>query len=149
MGIYRVDKSYTLQAGIEKEPDQSILRLGVSIPITLHHNKEEKALAKLKMQQLTLDKAQAKVDLKSQRAMLKASILTLSTQYQALKKLKAEQSALNQLLLEGYEIAQGSIFEMMNAKNRLIQTRKSLLQTQKMINTQKIELRFIQGQYND
>ena len=75
--------------------------------------------------------------------------MTLSTQYQALKKLKAEQTALNQLLLEGYEIAQGSIFEMMNAKNRLIQTRKSLLQTQKMINTQKIELRFIQGQYND
>jgi len=38
---------------------------------------------------------------------------------------------------------------MMNSKNRLIQTRKALLQTQKMINTQTIELRFTQGDYND
>jgi len=53
------------------------------------------------------------------------------------------------LLQEGYKIAQGSIFVMMSAQNKLIQTQKSLLQTQKMINNQKIELRFIQGQYND
>jgi hypothetical protein len=38
---------------------------------------------------------------------------------------------------------------MMNAKNKLIQTQKSLLQTQKTINNKKIDLRFIRGQYND
>jgi len=63
--------------------------------------------------------------------------------------LKKEQQLLNDLLQEGYEISQGSIFVMMNAKNKLIQTQKSLLQTQKIINNKKIDLRFIQGQYND
>lgn len=142
--------AYALQAGIEKEPDQSIFRLGISIPLPVRNNKEEeKALARLKMQQLKLDNAQLKLDLHAQRQMLKSSIKELSTQYQALKILKREQKSLNSLLLEGYKIAQGSIFEMMNTKNKLIQTSKSLLQTQKMINTKKIELRFIQGQYND
>ena len=37
----------------------------------------------------------------------------------------------------------------MTAKNKRIQTRKALLQTQKMINDQKIALRFLQGDYND
>jgi len=142
--------AYTLQAGIEKEPDQSILRLGISIPLPLHNNKEEeKTLAKLQMQQLKLDNAQLKIDTHAKKQMLQASINELFSQYKALRILKREQQSLNALLLEGYKIAQGSIFEMMNSKNRLIQTRKALLQTQKMINTQTIELRFTQGDYND
>jgi len=142
--------AYALQAGIEKEPEQSIFRLGVSIPLPVRNNKEEeKALARLKMQQLKLDKRQLKIDIHAKKQMLKGSIKELFTQYKALKILKREQKSLNALLLEGYKIAQGSIFEMMNSKNRLIQTSKALLQTQKMINNQKIELRFIQGQYND
>jgi len=142
--------SYELSAGIEQEPDQSILRFGISIPLTVQHNKEEeKVLAKLKMQQLELDSAQLKVELNLQKQRLSSSIEELSRQYYSLKELEKEQQTLNDLLLEGYSIAQGSIFEMMNAKNKLIQTQKSLLQTQTMINNKKIELRFIQGQYND
>lgn len=142
--------SYELSTGIEQEPEQSIIRFGISIPLTVQHNKEEeKALARLKMQQLELDSAQLKIDLSLKKQMLKDSIKELSQQYRSLKTLKAEQEALSTLLLEGYKIAQGSIFVMMNAKNKLIQTQKSLLQTQAVINNKKIELRFIQGQYND
>ncbi|CAA6815903.1 MAG: Heavy metal RND efflux outer membrane protein, CzcC family [uncultured Sulfurovum sp.] len=142
--------SYELSTGIEQEPEQSIIRFGISIPLTVQHNKEEeKALARLKMQQLELDSAQLKIDLSLKKQMLKDSIKELSQQYHSLKTLKTEQEALSALLLEGYKIAQGSIFVMMNAKNKLIQTQKSLLQTQAVINNKKIELRFIQGQYND
>ncbi len=142
--------SYEVYGGIEDEPEQSILRVGVSIPIPIWNDKsEEKALAKLQMQQLSLDKEQLSIDLISQKEMIKASIQELSEQYRSLKNLKKEQQILNDMLQEGYKIAQGSVFVMMNAKNKLIQTQKSLLQTQKNINNQKIELRFIQGQYND
>jgi len=120
----------------------------LSIPIW-NDKSEEKALAKLQMQQLSLDKEQLSIDLISQKEMIKASIRELSEQYRSLKNLKKEQQILNDMLQEGYKIAQGSVFVMMNAKNKLIQTQKSLLQTQKNINNQKIELRFIQGQYND
>jgi len=142
--------AYEVYSQIEDEPDQSILRVGISIPLPIWNDKsEEKALAKLQMQQLSLDKEQLNIDLNSQKEMIKASIRELSEQYRSLKNLKAEQQILNDMLQEGYRIAQGSVFVMMNAKNKLIQTQKSLLQTQKSINNQKIELRFIQGQYND
>lgn len=142
--------SYDLYSSIEDEPDQSIIRVGVSIPLPLFNDKsEEKMLAKLQRQQLSLDSEQLSLNIHSQKEMIKASLKELNNQYYALKTLKKEQQVLNNLLQEGYKIAQGSIFVMMNAKNKLIQTQKALLQTQKSINAQKIELRFIQGQYND
>ncbi len=143
-------QSYDIYAEMEQEPDQSIMRLGVSIPISLHHDKsEERALAKLQMQQLKLDREQLSLNIKSQKQILTASIKVFSQQYHTLKILQEDQESLTALLKEGYQIAQGSLFQLMNAKNRLIQTGKSLLQTQKMINDQKIELHFLQGDYND
>lgn len=142
--------SYEVYGGVENEPEQSILRVGISLPLPVWNKKnEEKALAKLQMGQLRLDKEQLNINLYTQKKMLKASIKELSKQYYSLKKLKKEQKILNAMLQEGYKIAQGSVFVMMNAKNKFIQTQKSLLQTQKNINNQKIELRYIQGQYND
>jgi len=142
--------SFDLYGEMENEPEQSIARIGISIPIPVFNNKsEEKMLAKLQIQQLSLDKEQLNIDIHTQTELLKSSIKELSAQYRSLKTLRNEQKTLYSLLQEGYQIAQGSIFVMMNAKNKLIQTQKSLLQTQKMSNNQKIELRFIQGQYND
>ena len=143
-------ESYDLYSSIEDEPDQSIVRIGISIPLPIFNDKsEEKMLAKLQREQLTLDSEQLEIDIFTQKERLKSSIKELNKQYQALKTLKKEQQLLNDLLQEGYKIFQGSIFILMNAKNRLIQTQKSLLQTQKTINNKKIDLRFIQGQYND
>jgi len=142
--------SYDITAGVEKEPGQSILRVGVSIPLPLRHNKEEeKALARLKMQQTALDSDVLRLNIKSQKQMLLSSLRELTSQYHALKQLKKEQQSLSNLLTEGYTIAQGSLFELMSTKNRLIQTKKSLLQTQKTINMQKIAYRLLQGYYND
>lgn len=143
-------ESYELYSSIEDEPDQSILRLGISIPLPIFNDKsEEKMLAKLQKEQLNLDKEQLEIDIFTKKKMIKSSIKELNNQYQALKVLKKEQQLLNDLLQEGYQIAQGSIFMLMTAKNRLIQTQKSLLQTEKNINHKKIDLRFIQGDYND
>lgn len=142
--------SYDLTAGVEKEPEQSILRVGISIPLPLQHNKEEeKILAKLQMQQLSLDQEQLALNIETDKRMYIAAIRDRIAQYKSLKILKKEQQSLTNLLTEGYKIAQGSLFELMLSKNRLIQTKKQLLQTQKEINMQKIELRYLQGGYND
>ncbi len=143
-------QNYDVYAEMEKEPDQSIFRFGVNIPLAMYNDRsEERMLAKLQGQQTKLDKEQLSLNVHSQKQMLKASIRELSAQYYALKTLQKEQQELTSLLQEGYKIAKGSLFEMMSAKNKLIQTRKALLQTQKIINDQKIELRFLQGDYND
>jgi len=143
-------QNYNLYAGMEKEPDQSILRFGLNIPLAIHNDRsEERMLARLKMQQTQLDTEQLNINTRSQKQMFKAAIRELSNQYYALRTLQKEQQELTNLLQEGYQIAKGSLFQLMTAKNKLIQTRKALLQTQKMINDQKIALRFLQGDYND
>ena len=143
-------QNYDLYAGMEKEPYQSILRVGLNVPLSLHNDRsEERMLAKLKMQQTALESEQLSITTRSQKQMYKAGIRELSAQYHALKTLQKEQQELTSLLQEGYTLAKGSLFQLMTAKNKLIQTRKALLQTQKMINDQKIALRFLQGDYND
>jgi len=141
---------YALSTELEKEPDQSIFRVGISIPIALHHDRsEERMLARLKSWQVVLEREQLKATLSNQKAMLKSAVRELSAQYHALLSLQKEQRELTALLQEGYTIAKGSLFELMVAKNRLIQTRKQLLETQRTLNEKKIALRYLTGAYND
>jgi hypothetical protein len=143
-------QKYDLYTGFEKEPYQTITRVGVIVPLSIHNDRsEERMLAKLKGQQVQLEQEQLSLNVHSQKQMFKSSLRELSMQYQALLMLQKDQKSLTALLQEGYKIAKGSLFQLMTTKNRLIQTGKSLLQTQKMINDQKIELRFLQGDYND
>jgi outer membrane protein TolC len=153
-GDYSVNQSsfraFDLYAGVEQEPDQGIVRVGVNIPLSINNDRsEERMLAKLKMHQTQLESEQLEINVHSQKQMFKAAIRELSNQYHTLKILQKEQQELTSLLQEGYKIAKGSLFQLMAAKNKLIQTRKALLQTHKMINDQKIALRFLQGDYND
>jgi len=143
-------ESYNITAGIEKEPEQSILRLGISLTLPLRHNKEEeKALARIKMQTAELDRGQLHLDIRSKKQMYKSALKELSSQYHALTLLKKEQLSLTKLLQEGYTIAQGRLLELMIAKNALIQTKKSLLLSQKELNLTRISLRLLQGHYDD
>ena len=143
-------KSYEIYGGLEQEPSDTILRVGVSIDLPIfNQNKEERQLTKLKLQQLSLETKQLDLDIELNIQRLKQSLRTLQEQYQALISLKKEQKQLYNILKEGYNISNGSIFMLMHAKNRLIQTQKSILNTQKLLNAQQIELNFIQGAYND
>jgi outer membrane protein TolC len=143
-------RNFDLYSSLEQEPDQAVLRVGVNIPLNINNDRsEERMLARLQMQQTALDNRQLEISLRSQKEMLQSAIRELSQQYHALQTLQKEQKELVALLEEGYRIAKGSLFELMTEKGRLIRTRKALLQTQKMINNQKIALRFLQGDYNE
>jgi len=53
----RVIKSYSLFTELEKEPDQSIMRIGIEIDLPLfNQNSEERSLARIKMRQTKLDR---------------------------------------------------------------------------------------------
>ena len=142
--------SYNLRAGIEKEPDQSILRVGVSIPLPLrHHNEEEKALNKIKLRQLKLDRAQLAEKIDADKKIYRSAIEELSTQYHALKMLLKEEKAIASLRAEGYKIAQSSLLELVRSRKDVLETKKSMLQTQKESNYAQIHLRLLQGGYHD
>jgi len=146
----RTFKSFSLYGELEKEPDQSIARVGVSFPIPFfNQNREEKALAKIKMRQTELDREQLIARQAMQKKSLAVSISELNSQYYALKKLEREQNELLGLFEEGYRISKGSLMDLMITKRRLIETRKEMLKTKKVLNEEKIELNYIQGKYND
>jgi hypothetical protein len=143
-------KSYSLLGELEKEPDQSIARIGISLPIPLfNQNREEKALATIKMRQAELDQEYLQANETMQREALTYSIRELTTQYQSLKVLEKEQKELMELFEEGYRISKGSLLDLMLTKQKLVNTWKSLLSTHKMVNDQRIELNYLQGKYNE
>ena len=141
---------YDIVAGMEEEPDQTTGRVGVDIPLALFNTrKEERTLAKLKMHRVKLQNEQLAIETEAQKRIHLDTIKALVSKYRVLKRLQGEQQELAALLEEGYKIAKSSLFDLMRAKNRLIETRKTLLKTEKEINEQTIALRFLTGAYND
>ena len=146
----RVFKSFALYGELEKEPDQSIARVGIALPIPLfNQNREEKALATIKMRQAELDREQLQRDEAMQKKSLMNSIRELSGQYYELKSLEKEQNELLLLFEEGYRISKGSLLDLLVTKRKLINTRKELVKTVKLLNEQRIQLNYLQGKYND
>jgi outer membrane protein TolC len=146
----RTLKAFSLYGEMEKEPDQSIARIGISVPIPFfNQNREEKALAMIKMRQAELDRQQLHASETMRRVSLQSAIRDLSLEYQSLKTLQKEQQELLSLFEEGYRISKGSLLDLMLTKRRLIETGRALLQTQKLANDQRIELNYLQGKYHD
>ncbi len=143
-------QSFDIVGGVEQEPDQTIGRVGVAIPLTLFNTqKEERALAKMKLAQARLQNEQLAIETEAQKSIRLQTIEALAARYRMLAKLQREQQELAQLLQEGYRIAKVSLFELMRAKRTLLETRTSLLQTRKESNLKTIELRYLEGKKND
>ena len=143
-------RNWELYGAWENEPDQSILRVGVNVPLPVFNTRsEERQLARLRMRQTELEQRQYDTTVQTKRTMLKETLQTLIAQYRDVKALWRTQRELVSLLEETYRVAKGSLFELMKEKQTLIQTRKRLLQLQRAINMQTIALRYLQGAYND
>ena len=139
-----------IYGGVEKEPDQSILRLGLSLPLPLlHQKKEERQLAKLRLQQLGIEQRQYENEIANTRQSLKASLSSLIHAYRENRQLVREQRSIVRLLQEGYKLSGEKLFELVSEQKRLIDNQKSLLNLEKEINQLHITLRYIQGYYNE
>ena len=63
--------------------------------------------------------------------------------------LEKDQNELLLLFEEGYRISKGSLLDLLLTKRKLVSTRKTLIETVKLLNEQKIQLNYLQGKYND
>jgi outer membrane protein TolC len=141
---------YNLYGGIEKEPDQSILRIGLSIPLPLVHQKaEEKQLARLQKEQSQLQLQQYRMERNNTIRSLRASLGALIDAYRENSTLARQQRKLTALLQEGYRLSGARLFDLLMEQQKLIQTEKKRLELQKKINQQQITLRYFEGKYND
>ncbi len=143
-------KSIDISAGYEREPDDKILSFGASIALPIFsRSKERVQLARIKANQNAYELEQIKIKEKLQKSALIKSLSTLKEQYSALLNQQEAQERLLKLYQEGYEISKGSLLELIDVKNSLLETGKNLLDTKRDANLQRIQLNYIQGTYNE
>jgi len=143
-------KSFELFGEYEDEPDSDIVRAGIAFSVPLFkQNSKEAELAKIEVKQLTLLQRSKEIEFRVKTKYLKNSISIDKERYFLLKKQLKKQQQLLELFEEGYKISKGSLLELIDVKNRLIDQKEKLLFTQKEANIKQIELNFLEGRYND
>jgi cobalt-zinc-cadmium efflux system outer membrane protein len=142
--------SYELLAEYEQEPEQNIIRLGISLPMPLFHQKdEEKKIAALAIQEkhYTLEKFQQKLSLLKEKY-IKEHLLLQELQRNNQHLLK-EQKKMLEMFEEGYKIANINLLELQNIKNALIQTQKEQITIQTELDQNIIYQNYLNGAYHD
>ncbi len=139
-----------LFAEIEKESDQDVFRVGVNIPLAFFNDKtQEKTIAilqankvdyliehetnRLNMEQLKLQKE-------------KKSLLKLSQENKRILKTQLE---LLSMYEDAYKIASVNLIQLQDIKNKVIRTKRALIQIDIALNQNAIYTQYNQGNYNE
>jgi len=139
-----------LFAEYENEPDQKITRVGVSFPLAFFNTRsEEKRIASLqaKRSQLLIEDESKRLDiglnmLQKERISLEKLLLRNE------KVLKAEVELLS-IFQNGYKIANINLMQLQDVKNKVIKTKRNLIQIQTALNQNAITTNYYKGIYND
>lgn len=139
-----------LFAEFENEPDQNIYRAGVNIPLAFFNNKsEEKSIANLQI-------TRSKLLIKNEQSRLNMELTRLKKEREYLKKLhKKSETILNtqikllKMYRDGYKIANISLLQLQDIKNKVILTKKMIIKTNTALNQNAIYTNYNQGNYNE
>ena len=135
---------------LENEPSQDILRLGVTIPLAIFNDKsEEKSIANLEATQaeLLIENENSRLNMKLLR--LQKERLSLFKLNEQSKKILKTQEKLLKMYEDAYKIANISLLQLQDIKNKLIQTRRQIIQTDTALNQNAIYTNYNQGSYNE
>jgi len=139
-----------LYAELEKEPDQNIARVGVNIPLAIFNTKtEEKQLSIVKSKR-------AKLLIKNEQNRVKIALSRLTKEREAFLKMQIKYEKLLQsetelliMFQEGYKIASINLLQLQDIKNRVIQSRKMLINITSALDKNAILTNYIQGNNNE
>ena len=137
-------------AEYESEPDQNIVRLGVNIPLAIFNTKqEEKRISSLEASkaQLLIDNEEQKLEIEKKR--LNRERTSLHKLQVKNEKLLADELELLAMFQNGYKIANINLLQLQGVKNKLISTKKNLIEISTALNQNAITRNYIQGIYND
>lgn len=142
--------SFNLVASYDDEPDQTVNRLGISIPFPIFNTRSEEtkiALLESKKNTLLIENRtrqlnQELIQLYKQRDSFEKQL----NDYQKVLKIKMQ---LLEMFIEKYKISQASILELQIIKDSVTQTKKELLRTKLALNQNAIFLNYIQGDLNE
>lgn len=134
----------------EKESDQNIYRAGVSIALPFFNDRsEEKSI-------LSLQERRNVLALKAYKNRLQTKITALKKELEILNRLlqkrqsnlKNEQELMN-MYNDAYAIATINILELYEIKNRLLSTKREVINLQSQIERTTIDYNYTQGNYNE
>lgn len=134
----------------EQEPDQSIARLGVNIPLVVFNTKsQEKQIAKLAADKAKLITQNLTSQIVFKLRELQNSIQTLAVVEKTSQDLLVSQQELLGMYQEGYKIANIDLIELQTIKNQLIETKENLLHIILLKELNIIEHNYLTGTYNE
>ncbi|MDQ7044423.1 MAG: TolC family protein [Sulfurimonas sp.] len=137
-------------AELENEPEQDIYRLGVNIPLAIFNDKsEEKRISSLKASQAELLVLNEKNRLDIGLIRLQKERVSLLKLNKTNKKILKTELRLLKMYEEGYKIANTSLLQLQDIKNKVIQTREQIIQTDTALNKNAIYTNYNQGNYNE
>jgi len=134
----------------EKVPAQDITRIGVNIPLAIFNTKtEEKKIA-------TLEANRAKLLINNESKQLKIKVNKLEKEHTTLENLYVKNREILQSEMElldmfqkAYKIANVNLLQLQDIKNRVIATKRNLIQINTALNQNAITRNYNQGLYND
>lgn len=139
-----------LYGEFEKEPDQKIARVGVSIPLILFNaKKEEKKIAQLEAKKRELQAKNMDNSLRMRLKKIETSIEALKRLEQSTAKLLQSQEKLLAMYRDGYKIANINLVELQSIKNQMIQTKADSLEIRYSKEQNIIQYNFLVGEYNE
>jgi cobalt-zinc-cadmium efflux system outer membrane protein len=142
--------SIELFSELEKEPEQDIFRVGVSIPLpTFNTKNEEKQLEKIKL-------ANQKLLISNQERSIRVQIKQLNDEKRELEQLKESQQSLitsqEQLFniyKQSYTIAKVNLLKLQQIKEQQITTQEKIVETDSTIELNSIKINYLQGAYSE
>ena len=142
--------SFNLILSTDKEPDQTVNKVGVSIPFPiLNTRSEEKQIAMLESKKNDLLIQNRKNQLNKELAQLYKQRNSLNNKLKNTEKVLVLRTKLVEMYLEKFKISQASILEVQTVKDNVIQTQKELIQTNMALNQNSININYIQGDINE
>ena len=143
-------ENINIYAVYEKEPDQRIVRAGVDIPLALFNTKsQEKQIA-------TLESKKSELLIKNENKRLSIELTRLQKERTMLKKVESQyknvlisELELFNMFEDGYKIANINLLELQDIKNKMIASKKHIIDIKTALNKNAILTNYIQGNYNE
>jgi cobalt-zinc-cadmium efflux system outer membrane protein len=143
-------ESINLFAEIENEPEQDVFRVGVNFPLAFFNDKsQEKTIAMLQASrsELLMKNENTRLNMDFQRLKKeRKSLLELNMNN---KKILKTQLKLLKMYEDGYKISNINLLQLQDIKNKVIQTKRTLIQIHTALNQNAIYTNFYQGTYNE
>ena len=143
-------ESIELFSEIEKEPNEDIFRVGISIPLPLYnHKSQEKELVKIERNQQQLQQ-------KSQERLLNIKLEQLKNRQEQISQAKEqyqkrleEQEQLFLMYKQGYEVAKVNLIELQKSQQQRIKIQKKIAILEMKYKKNIVKINYLRGAYSE